>query len=102
MINYKEQRTKRVNYLDGIRREFRSQKNILPWLNTLRADVRPFGYKLHQSEIQWAEQPSGLYPIALPLEDLDHVQASQLRTWFTAHLEIKSHEGWKKQVSSPT
>jgi deoxyribodipyrimidine photolyase len=40
-------------------------------------------------------------PIALPLEDLDQVQAAQLRTWFTAHVEIKSHNGWKKQVASP-
>jgi deoxyribodipyrimidine photo-lyase len=101
MIDYKVQRAKRVNYLDGIRSQFRGQKNILPWLNAMRADVRPFGYKLYQSEIQWAEQPSGLYPIALPLEDLDHAQAAQLRTWFTAHVEIKSHEGWKKQVTSP-
>jgi deoxyribodipyrimidine photo-lyase len=101
MIDYKEQRAKRVSYLDKIRREFRDQKNILPWLNTLQADLKPFGYKLYQSEIQWAEQPSGLYPIALPLEDLDQVQAAQLRTWFTAHLEIKAHDGWKKQASSP-
>ncbi len=101
MVDYKAQRAKRVNYLDKIRSGFRNQKNILPWLNTLRKDLRPFGYKIYESEIQWAEQTSGLYPVALPLEDLDQVEAAQLRTWFTAHIEINPHEGWKKKVTSP-
>jgi deoxyribodipyrimidine photo-lyase len=100
MIDYKAQRAKRINYLDSIRSEFRNQENILPWLNNLKADLRPFGYKLFKSEIQWAEQTSGLYPIALPLENLDQAQAAQLRTWFTASLEVKAHDGWKKKQAS--
>lgn len=101
MIDYKAQRAQRVSYLDKIRSEFRSQKNVLPWINILQTDLRPFGYKLYQSEVAWTGQTSGLYPTALPLKDLDQIQAAQLRTWLTAHVEIKAHEGWKKPLTSP-
>ncbi|MGD1951053.1 MAG: FAD-binding domain-containing protein [Leptolyngbyaceae cyanobacterium] len=88
ILNYRQMRSHRVKQLEQQRGNFLHSDDILPHLGRMPQNVTPFGAERHDSEVQWAVEPSNLFPTALDLDSLDVQQSRDLRTWFVAHVNI--------------
>lgn len=98
ILNYKAARQRRVKQLEQQRRVFLSQDNLVPYLARLPETWVPFGADRFPSEVAWASLPDqGLFPAPLALDHLSPEEASALRTWFVAHVEIQPHALKRRQ-----
>jgi len=98
ILDYKTARRRRVKQLERQRQNLLGQENVLPFLARLPGDLTPFGSDRILSEVSWATQAiSDLFPPPLALDALDEAQASALRTWFVAHVEIAPRKSTRRQ-----
>ena len=88
ILNYRQMRSHRVKQLEQQRSNFLHSDDILPHLGRMPQNITPFGAERYDSEVQWAAEPSDLFPVALDLDSLDVQQSRDLRTWFVAHVNI--------------
>ncbi len=89
ILDYKTARRRRVQQLERQRQQFLTQSNILPFLSRLPVHVTPFGSDRVPSFTNWADLPQpDLFPAALDLDTFTLEQATALRTWFVAHVNI--------------
>lgn len=83
ILNYAQARARRAARLQDLRHDVIHAPNILPWVTRMPKDVTPFGADLFSSETSWANREvAELYPLALPLDDMNEYESKQLRTWF--------------------
>lgn len=83
ILNYAEARARRASRLQDLRHDVIHAPNVLPWVTRMPKDVTPFGADLFPSETGWAKADvAELYPVALPLDEMDEYDSKQLRTWF--------------------
>lgn len=102
ILDYRKARQRRVEQLENQRGRFLNASNIVPYVARLPEDLTPFGGDRHPSEIRWAQQPNlELFPPPLDLDALDATQATALRTWFVAHVDIKPRTFLPRRLSSP-
>ena len=93
IVNYKQARKRRVQQLERQRQPFLGQDNVIPYLARMPENVLPFGSERFDSEVSWATSAvRELFPPALDLDALDREQATALRTWFVAHVDIKPRQ----------
>ncbi len=98
ILDYKTARRRRVKQLERQRQNLLGQENVLPFLARLPGDLTPFGSDRILSEVSWATQAiSDLFPPPLALDALDEAQASALRTWFVAHVEIAPRKSARRK-----
>jgi deoxyribodipyrimidine photo-lyase len=98
ILDYKTARRRRVKQLERQRQNLLGQENVLPFLARLPGDLTPFGSDRILSEVSWAAQAiSDLFPPPLALDALDEAQASALRTWFVAHVEIAPRKSTRRK-----
>ncbi len=98
ILDYKTARRRRVKQLERQRQNLLGQENVLPFLARLPGDLTPFGSDRILSEVSWATQAiSDLFPPPLALDALDEAQASALRTWFVAHVEIAPRKSTRRK-----
>ncbi len=98
ILDYKTARRRRVKQLERQRQNLLGQENVLPFLARLPGDLTPFGSDRILSEVSWAAQAiSDLFPPPLALDALDEAQASALRTWFVAHVEIAPRKSARRK-----
>ncbi len=99
ILDYKTARRRRVKQLERQRQNFLGQENVLPFLAQLPGDLTPFGSDRILSEVSWAAQTiPGLFPPPLALDALDEYQASALRTWFVAHVDIAPRKSTRRKL----
>ncbi|MEM9004185.1 MAG: FAD-binding domain-containing protein [Cyanobacteria bacterium P01_F01_bin.86] len=103
ILDYRQARQQRVQRLTKQRGRFLSSENIVPYLAGLPKDLVPFGADRYPSETSWAKSPAeGLFPASLDLSSLDALQAETIRTWFVAHVNIKSPKIHQRKPRSST
>lgn len=91
IVSYSQARRQRVLQLERQRQSFRHQADLVPHLARLPRDLTPFGADRVPCDVTWVQtltQTPSLWPAALDLDSLDPRPATQLRTWFVAHLQI--------------
>jgi len=92
ILDYAQARQRRVKQLERQRQKFLNQDNVVPYLARMPKSVLPLAADWYGSEVTWAQEPTPpLFPPPLELESLDGEQATALRTWFVAHVEIRPH-----------
>lgn len=102
ILDYRQARQRRVQQLEAQRSRFLEQANVVPHLANLPEDLTPFGAERYPSDVAWAAAPAlPLFPAALDLSNLDAAQASALRTWFVAHVNITPRKVPKRKPRSP-
>lgn len=89
ILDYRQARQRRIKKLEKQRQCFLKADNVLPFLTRLPADLTPFGSEHYPTDINWLQVPEQqMFPAPLDLDALDIRQASALRTWFVAHVDI--------------
>lgn len=103
ILDYRIARQKRVKQLERQRQTLIRAQNIAPHVARLPQNLTPFGSDRHPCFVAWAaESNPDLFPPPLDLEALDSHQASQLRTWFVAHVEIQPRRVSSSSQRSPS
>lgn len=102
VVDYHQMRSQRVAQLEQQRQPLLYSANILEQLDSMPADITPFGANRYPCEIGWSQTPPAqLFPAALDLRSLDRSQGQILRSWFVAHVNVAPHRPRRQPVAPP-